>query len=111
MLENVINAVLIVLAATGLIFFMLMFLQRLARPDTKPYTLTVQLQPDDLQNEAIVSYAVQRLRFFGEEKCTQLLVLCDGLSSEEVGMLKNAFAVYDIVRFVGLETAEKDTVC
>ena len=100
MVENLLSAFVIVLAATGLVFFMLLFLQRLARPDGRVYTLTVHLQADNLQNEAIVSYAVQRLRFFGEENCTELLVCCDGLSSEEIAMLKNAFAVYDIVRFV-----------
>ena len=104
MVQNFVSAFVIVLAATGLVFFMMLFLQRLARPDGNVYTLTVHLQAEDLQNEAIIGYAVQRLRFFGEEKCTQLLVCCDGLSSEEVQMLKNAFAVYDIVRFVGLET-------
>ncbi|MBQ3085724.1 MAG: hypothetical protein IKM24_00190 [Clostridia bacterium] len=106
MVQNLMSAFVIVLAATGLVFFMMLFLQRLARPDERTYTLTVHLQPNHLQNEAIIGYAVQRLRFFGEEKCTQLLVCCDGLSSEEVQMLKNAFAVYDIVRFVGLKDAE-----
>lgn len=103
MLTNILSAFVIVLAATGAVLLLMLFLQRLIRPDEGTYSMQVHLHPDLLESEARISYAVQRIRFFGEEKCIALYVCCDGLASEEVQVLKTAFGMYDFVRFTGLE--------
>ena len=107
MFTNFCSAVFIVLAATGAVLLLMIFLQRLIRPETDCYSLTVHLQPQDVQNASIIGYAVQRIRFFGEENCTKVYVCCDGMDSEEIRMLKTAYSMYDFVRFTGL-TAEKE---
>lgn len=114
MLINIMSALVIVFAAMGAVFLLMLFLQRLIRPDEGSYTLTVHLQADELQNEAKIGYAVQRIRFFGEENCTKVYVCCEGLASEEAQMLRNSFMMYDFVRFIGLEgekTEETDFSC
>ncbi len=114
MLINILSAFAIVLAATGAVLLLMIFLQRLIRPETDCYSLTVKLKPQDLQNEAIIGYAVQRIRFFGEERCTNVFVRCDGLDSDEIRLLKTAFGMYDFVRFIGLNgenQEEKEISC
>ena len=102
MIQNLIFAFVILLAAVGAVLLLMIFLQRLIRPEVDSYTLSVHLHADDLQNEARIGYAVQRIRFFGEEKCTKVLVFCNDLSVEEFTYLKKAFSMYDFVRFIGL---------
>ena len=102
MLQNVMTAFFIAFAAVGLVLLLMLFLQRLIRPESNSYSMTVHLRPDDLQNEAKIGYAVQRIRFFGEEDCTKLYVCCEGLSSDEISMLREAFFMYNFVRFIGL---------
>ena len=103
MLTNLMNAVVIIFAATGAVLLLMIFLQRLIRPDKGSYSLHVHLKEDDFQNEAVIAYAVQRIRFFGEEHCTDVLVCCDGVNAQSVQRLQNAFSMYPFVRFVGLE--------
>ena len=102
MIQNLMFAFVILLAATGAVLLLMIFLQRLIRPDKGAYTLSVHLIADDLQNEAKIAYAVQRIRFFGEEKCAKVLVFCNGLSETECTYLQDAFSMYDFVRFIGL---------
>ena len=102
MIQNLMLAFLIILAATGAVLLLMIFLQRLICPEEGAYTLSVHLIADDFQNEAKIAYAVQRIRFFGEEKCTKVLVFCNGLSAEECTYLQDAFSMYDFVRFIGL---------
>ena len=114
MLINLLSAFAVVLAATGAVLLLMILLQRLIRPETDCYSLTVHLQPQDEQNEAIIGYAVQRIRFFGEERCTNVFVRCDGLDADEICMLKTAFRMYDFVRFIGLNgenQEEKEISC
>ena len=103
MLTNLLTALVVILAATGAVLLLMIFLQRLIRPDEGAYSLYVHLSEDDFQNEAVISYAVQRIRFFGEEHCTDVIVRCDGLSQQVVDRLKNAFSMYEFVRFIGLD--------
>ncbi len=101
MFTNLMNAIVIIFAATGAVLLLMIFLQRLIRPDKGSYSLYVHLKEDDFQNEAVIAYAVQRIRFFGEEHCTDVLVCCDGLTAQAVARLQNAFTMYDFVRFIG----------
>ncbi|MBR3955005.1 MAG: hypothetical protein IKJ63_06015 [Clostridia bacterium] len=103
MFANLMNAIVIIFAATGAVLLLMIFLQRLIRPDKGSYSLYVHLKEDDIQNEAAIGYAVQRIRFFGEENCTKVFVCCDGVNVQTVDRLKNAFSMYDFVRFIGLE--------
>ena len=103
MIQNLMLAFLIILAATGAVLLLMIFLQRLIRPEQGAYTLYVHLNADDLQNEARIGYAVQRIRFFGEENCTDVLVCCESLSSQECACLQKAFSMYEFVRFIGLD--------
>ena len=101
MLTNLMTAVVVILAATGAVLLLMIFLQRLIRPEEGSYALYVHLNEDDIHNEAVIAYAVQRIRFFGEEHCTDVLVCCDGLTAQAVARLQNAFTMYDFVRFIG----------
>ncbi|MBE6813219.1 MAG: hypothetical protein E7523_10130 [Ruminococcaceae bacterium] len=112
MFTNLMNAIVIIFAATGAVLLLMIFLQRLIRPDKGSYSLYVHLKEDDFQNEAVIGYAVQRIRFFGEENCTKVFVCCDGVNAQTVERLQNAFSMYDFVRFTGLddETEPKNDI-
>lgn len=106
MFINLLTAVAVIFAATGAVLVLMIFLQRLIRPEAGSYSLYVHTNEDDFQNEAVISYIVQRLRFFGEEKCTTVFVCCENLQAEQVLRLKNTFCMYDFVQFIGLDEAE-----
>ncbi|MBQ3519895.1 MAG: hypothetical protein IJA31_11315 [Clostridia bacterium] len=114
MFTNLMNAVVIIFAATGAVLLLMIFLQRLIRPEEGSYSLYVHLKEDDIQNEAAIGYAVQRIRFFGEENCTNVFVCCEGLQKTETERLQKAFSMYDFVRFIGLDgekEQENDISC
>ncbi len=114
MLTNLMTAVVVIFAATGAVLLLMLFLQRLIRPDEGSYALYVHLNEDDIHNEAVIAYAVQRIRFFGEEHCTSVFVCCDGLDLQSVQRLQRAFSMYEFVRFIGLDgkkEQENDISC
>ncbi len=104
MLHNILAALVILLASFGAVMLLILFLLRLLRPkEAEAYELIIRLKTSDDMNYVKVSYAAERLRFFGEDKCTVVTVVCDGLTSAEIQSLQNAFKEYSYVRFVGLE--------
>ena len=107
MLYQIAAAFVVLLAACGCVFLLMLFLQRLSRPDGEQvYELRIRLSSADAQNAAKISYIAERLRFFGEDRCTTVTVLCESLQAEETLALKNMFQDYSFVRFLVLD-AEK----
>ena len=108
-MHNVLAAVLVLLASFGMVMGLVLFLLRLLLPkEENAFVLTVQTQPDDETNLSKVSYAAERVRFFGEEKCTLILVDCKNLSAAEIQSLQQHCKAYSYVRLIGLDAEKQD---
>lgn len=98
-------------ASFGVVMLLILILLRLLRPkEEDAFVLAVQMKAYDEKNFTKISYAAERLRLFGEDRCMQITVLCDELSAEEAKSLQNAFRAYPYVRFFGLEDEKTDLV-